>query len=214
MALVSWCPRCPSPVAGGPGGYTCDVHGPVTPLWRALETDYHAFTEVMDLARGMPTYLPWPLSPDWSVADVACVADDADGPGTTLATMTATVGSSGRDGDISLSVVSEEPGVGLGARVAGLGAIDPGAVVAAGVPAVHLRVDGRPVALWQMPSGDGDDLLARSVFAGEATGRWLWLVLRPASAALLLRKEWLLADASGFGPEAVDLAFGGPAPAW
>lgn len=211
MALVSWCPRCPSPVAGGPGGYACDTHGPVIPLWRALETDYHAFTQVVDLARAMPTYVPWPQSPGWSVVDAACVAD---GAGTTLATMTATVGSSSLDGEMSVSVVSEEPGVGLGARVAGLEALDPGSVVAVGPPTVHVRVAGRPVALWQLPSGDADDLLARSVFAGEADGRWMWLVLRPASAALLLRDEWLLADAAGFGPEAVEMAFGGPAPAW
>ena len=59
-----------------------------------------------------------------------------------------------------------------------------------------------------------DDLLARAVFAGEADGRWLWLVMRPASAALLLHDDWLLADVTGFGPEALEMPFGGPRPAW
>ena len=60
---------------------------------------------------------------------------------------------------------------------------------------------------------DGD-VLARAVFAGEADGRWLWLVMRPASAALLLHDDWLLADVTGFGPEALEMPFGGPRPTW
>ncbi|UMG91723.1 hypothetical protein [Nocardioides sp. TF02-7] len=45
-------------------------------------------------------------------------------------------------------------------------------------------------------------------------GRWLWLVLRPASAVLLLRDEWILRDVSASGPQLVALPFGGPAPPW
>ena len=52
----------------------------------------------------------------------------------------------------------------------------------------------------------------RSVFAGEAAGRWLWLVLRPASAMLLLRDDWILRDIAGLGPQLVELPFGGPPP--
>ena len=37
------------------------------------------------------------------------------------------------------------------------------------------------------PPSSSDAELDRSVFAGEAGGRWLWIVLRPASAMLLLR---------------------------
>ena len=58
------------------------------------------------------------------------------------------------------------------------------------------------------------DLLAQAVFAGEADGRWLWLVMKPASAALLLTDDWLLADVTGFGPEALEMPFGGPRPRW
>ena len=59
-----------------------------------------------------------------------------------------------------------------------------------------------------------DELLARAVFAGEADGRWLWLVIKPASAALLLHDDWLLADVTGFGPEALEMPFGGRRPLW
>jgi hypothetical protein len=76
-----------------------------------------------------------------------------------------------------------------------------------------VRADGRTVPMWVVDV-DSDDLLTRSVFAGEADGRWLWLVLRPASAALLLHDEWLLADVTGFGPNALEMPFGGPRPSW
>ena len=56
--------------------------------------------------------------------------------------------------------------------------------------------------------------LERATFAGESDGRWLWLVMRPASAALLLGDDWLLADVTGFGPEALEMPFGGPRPTW
>ena len=59
-----------------------------------------------------------------------------------------------------------------------------------------------------------DTRLDRSVFAGEAQGRWLWLVLRPASAMLLLADEWILADVSGFGAQLLETPFGGNPPAW
>ena len=60
----------------------------------------------------------------------------------------------------------------------------------------------------QRIGGDFD----RSVVAGEAHGRWLWIVLRPASAILLLRDDWILRDVSAVGPPLVEMPFGGPAP--
>jgi hypothetical protein len=77
----------------------------------------------------------------------------------------------------------------------------------------HLAGDGpeRELTVGQLTDGE---VLARAVFAGESDGRWLWLVMRPASAALLLHDDWLLADVTGFGPEALEMPFGGPRPAW
>ena len=70
------------------------------------------------------------------------------------------------------------------------------------------------MSLWAVSTATSDDRFDRSVFVGEANGRWLWLVLRPASAMLLLRDDWILRDASQSGPHLVELPFGGPAPAW
>jgi hypothetical protein len=91
---------------------------------------------------------------------------------------------------------------------------DPGADVGEGPPHVRIRVDGHPIALWSVSTSDSDPRFDRSVFAGEAHGRWLWLILRPASAALLLGEEWILADLAALGPELMDLPFGGNPPPW
>ncbi|RLV50852.1 hypothetical protein D9V37_02560 [Nocardioides mangrovicus] len=185
----------------------------MTPLWRAAQPDYDGFAEVLGRCGETPVYLPWPLSPGWRVADYGCVGDPGTGSGA-LATVTTTCGTSSLDGDVEVTIAVEEPGVGLGARLAGTGTADPGATVGLGAAAVRIRVDQRPVPLWAVPSGESDDVLARSVFAGEAGGRWLWLVMRPASAALLLRDEWLFSDAATFGPQAVEIGFGGRPASW
>ena len=61
-------------------------------------------------------------------------------------------------------------------------------------------------------SADAD--FDRAVLVGEAQGRWLWIVLRPASALLLLRDDWILRDVASVGPAVVEMPFGGPPPAW
>jgi len=70
------------------------------------------------------------------------------------------------------------------------------------------------VPLWAVSTWSSDVEVDRAVFAGEAGGRWLWVVLRPASAMLLLQDEWILRDVSGIGPSLVELPFGGPQPTW
>jgi Family of unknown function (DUF6758) len=115
---------------------------------------------------------------------------------------------------VEVSVVSEEPGVGLGARCAGLLRSDPGAEIGDGPPHAKVRIDGHPISLWSVLTSDVDVAFDRSVFAGEAQGRWLWLVLRPASAALMLKDEWILLNVADLGPELIDLPFGGGPPAW
>jgi hypothetical protein len=193
------------------------VHGPIDPLWRPQEADYDSFADLVGRSDDLPTYLPWPMSPGWSIADFGCVGSDR-----VRATVTTTVGTSDLDGEVEVTIVSEEPGTGLGARCAGTAYDDPGPQISNGPPAIHVRAGGRSVPLWLVDDLDADeptpvpddDLLARAVFAGEADGRWLWLVMRPASAALLLHDEWLLADVTGFGPEALEMPFGGPRPTW
>ncbi len=84
-----------------------------------------------------------------------------------------------------------------------------------GQPAVRVRIDSQAVPLWPVSTSRArtSGSTGRS-FAGEADGRWLWLVLRPASAMLLLRDDWILRDVSGIGPPLVEMPFGGPRPAW
>jgi len=187
------------------------VHGTIHPLWRPDEASYNSFAELVNQAADdLPTYLPWPMSPGWSIADFGCVS----GPDRAYATVTTTVGTSDLDGPVEVTVVSEDPGVGLGSRCAGTAYDDPGEQIGVGPHAILVRAGGHSVRMWSVDPSIDDDLFAKSVFAGEADGRWLWLVIRPASAALLLRDEWLLADVTGFGPEALEMPFGGARPTW
>lgn len=212
------CPRCPAPVAEiGDGRWSCPDHGAVVPLWHPVVASYDEFAGHLRRTGPFPTYLPWPLGPGWSVTDFAAVAP-RDAPA--RATMTCVSGTSQLDGPVDVMVISEEAGTGLGARVAGLtgehGAerIDPGQEVGDGPPTVRVRVGSHPVGLWPVSVSSSAGEWDRSVVAGEAEGRWLWLVMRPASAVLLLRDDWILRDVSGTGPQLVALPFGGPRPPW
>jgi hypothetical protein len=207
------CPRCSEPSVDEHDPGTCPVHGRAAPLWRPDEPSYDSLAAHLVAAAGFPTYLPWPLSPGWRVSDSGVVTDRVGGGGTVHATLTACAGTSEPDGPVELVVVAEEPGTGLGARVAGT-AGDPGHHIAGNRPSLRVLVDTATVPLWTVPTGAATAEMDRSVVAGEAFGRWLWLVLRPASALLLLHDDWILQDISGFGPLLVDLPYGGPAPAW
>ena len=216
------CPRCPAPVvlgSAGDGGsetvWSCPEHGPVPPLWRPEEASYEAFVEHLAVSsspvRRFPTLLPWPLGPGWSVTDFAAVGQH---PEQARATMTCCSGTSALDGPVDVLIVSEEAGTGLGARCAGVDHPDPGAEVGVGAPTVKVRIDSQQVPLWPVSTSGMPGEWDRSVLAGEAHGRWLWLVLRPASAVLLLRDDWILRDVSGLGPSLVEMSFGGPRPPW
>jgi hypothetical protein len=211
MMLAAGCPRCSAPVTHESGTWRCLDHGRITPLWRPSAAGYDVFAEHLRRCGTMPTLMPWPLTPGWAVTDFGCVAV----PGRpSRACFIACAGPSELDGVVELTVVSEEPGVGLGARCAGLNRTDPGAEIGEGRPHAKVRIGGHPIAMWSVLTSDTDTTFDRSVFVGEAHGRWLWLVLRPASAALLLKDEWILCDIAELGPELIDLPFGGSPPAW
>ncbi|WP_148613987.1 DUF6758 family protein [Nocardioides rubriscoriae] len=211
MSLRVGCPRCAAPVAETEAGWVCVEHGVIEPLWRPAEVTYEAFADHLRRSASMPTYLPWPLSPGWSVSDFAAVGAD---PERARATMTCTSGPSALDGPVDVIAIAEEAGTGLGARVAGTVHGDPGPDIGDGPPSVRVRIERQVVPLWPISTSAACDEWDRSVVVGEAAGRWLWLVLRPASAMLLLRDDWILRDASQSGPHLVELPFGGPAPAW
>jgi hypothetical protein len=218
MSLVAGCPRCRAEVVHD-GHTSCPVHGDVRTLWTPAAGDdvtYTQFAEHLGAAADFPTYLPWPMSPGWSVTDFAVVGDAGtdDSPARAWATVTCVSGTSELDGPVDVFVVAEEPGTGLGSRCAAIDRSDPGREVGDGQPAVRVRIGSQAVPLWAVSTSAADERFDRSVFAGEADGRWLWLVLRPASAMLLLRDDWILRDVSAIGPPLVEMAFGGPRPVW
>ncbi len=226
--LSSECPRCGTPLeptrsAGEPlASWTCPEHGSVTPLWRPSEPAYDSFTEHLEASRGFPSYVPWPLPPGWLISDFASVgAPDGTGAPEPRATLIAATGISQVDGPVEVLVITEETRVGLGARCAGMLTDDPGPELGEGAPSVRLRVEGQPVPLWSVtPTGSAmgvEELFGewdRSVVVGEVGGRWLWLVVRPASAVLLLQDDWSLRDAATLGLSLVELPFGDPGTAW
>jgi hypothetical protein len=122
------------------------------------------------------------------------------------------VGELPEDGPASVAIVTEEPGCGLGARVAGTLRPDPGVEIGDRPADVRVRVGSSSVALWTVSTHDASTEFDRSVLVGEAAGRWLWVVLRPASAVLALRGPWPMAELSTV-PRAA-LAFGGTPPGW
>jgi hypothetical protein len=209
MALTATCPRCTEVLQVGAPEAECPRHGVQPLLWRPPVSTYDDFTVHLDRAADFPTLLPWPMSPGWTISDFAVVAGRQP-----VATLTCSSGTSELDGPVDVMVVAEEPGVGLGARCAGVQGRDPGRELGEGPPAVRVRVDSQAVPLWPVSTALADRELDRSVVVGEAGGRWLWVVLRPASAVLLLRDDWILRDVSGVGPPLVEMPFGGAAPGW
>jgi hypothetical protein len=209
MPLQAECPRCRRPVERTATGWACPEHGATEALQRPHEASYDGFVEALSTAGEFPTYLPWPMSPGWTVSDFAVVGEDP-----ASATVTCSSGTSALDGAVDVFVVSEESGVGLGSRCAGTIHVDPGPEMGAGPPPVRVRIGSQSIPLWSVTTSTSDVELDRSVFAGEAGGRWLWVVLRPASAMLLLRDDWILRDVSRLGMPLVEMPFGGLRPQW
>lgn len=223
MSLAAGCPRCAASVAttGDGDAWCCPDHGVVPVLWRPEKPSYDDFVDHLALADTFPTYLPWPLGPGWQVSDFAVVRAQS-----AVATLTIASGTTDLDGAVDVIVVAEEAGVGLGTRCAGTIGDDPGPEVGAGAPTARLRVDSQQVSLWPVsawkvdadldPADHDEDgsLWQRSAVVGEADGRWLWLVFRPASAILMLRHEWILRDVSRLGPSLVELPFGECSSPW
>jgi hypothetical protein len=179
-------------------------------FWRPEHPSYTSMAEHLARTAGFPTYLPWPLAAGWRVADFGAVGES----GRPRATMVSVHGMSPDDGSVSLTTVAEEPGCGLGARVAGTVLTDPGADIADRPADARLRVGGSTVPMWTVSTHQASGEFDRSVLAGEADGRWFWLVVRPASALLLMREAWHFADASSIGAPLLAVPFGGAPTEW
>src|SRR4051794_23017580 len=149
MALEAECPQCPAVLIGSGSEWTCPLHGATTPLWRTSHSEYDDLVAHLAFARPLPTWLPWPVPPGWHLTDFGAVAN----PGTAAtAVFTTCSGPSIPDGVVEVTVVSEEPGVGLGARVAQVTHTDPGREAVVGAAPARIRIDAAAVRLWPVPT--------------------------------------------------------------
>jgi len=179
----------------------CHVHGDVHPLRAVHSPSSEGLRGVLRGAM-VPVWLPWPLPDGWLVTGFAGAGDERSG------TRGATVAVSGPNpvgGPGEMLLVSEEIGVGLGARLAGLGGPDPGDAFATGPPHAAIRFSGHELPLWHV------DAPGRAAFAGEVMGNWLWLVLWPDTAGMLLVDPLELRDLRDPGQD-LDLPFGARSP--
>ncbi len=154
----------------------------------------------------VPLWTPWPVPFGWTFGGFAHLGG-RPGQGDREARGSATVASwSGDDpfGDpAELMLVCEEAGAGVGSHFAGLAMSYPSPGVGEGPPHAKFEVDGRPVPLWAVEAGPG-----RAAYAGEAAGRWLWVIVHPAESAALVVQPMHLVDARQLGAELTVLPVG------
>lgn len=197
------CPRCDAPLRS-PGlmssNWECDRHGAVLPMrrWTNVTPD------VLALATGkakVPIWSPLPLLPGWTLTGLALAGDERSGA---RATALALSGPSPLGGPADLLLVAEEPGIGLGARLAGGNGLDPGDVTQ-GPPDAKVEAAHHPTALWRADSADD-----RVAFVGEALGVWLYAILWPPAAELVLLEHVVLHDLRHESHTGLELPVGAP----
>ncbi|WP_165990155.1 DUF6758 family protein [Streptomyces sp. YIM 98790] len=191
------CPKCGGRVRA-PGLFSdtwqCSVHGAVQPLQPVLPPSVDGLAVVVRRTQ-VPVWMPWPLPVGWLYTGVAAAGDDRSGG---RAVVVACSGPSPLGGPGELLLISEELGVGLGARYAGIEGPDPVPYMSVDQPpATKVLAGGRPTPLWHV-TGTPDD---RAVFAGEARGMWLWAVVWPERSGLLMYDELVLTDLREAGHE-------------
>lgn len=196
------CPRCGRPLLqpnAWSSAWRCDLHGEVHPLLPALSPSNNGLDGLLRTAR-VPVWLPWPLPQGWLVSGFAGAGDERTG---SRASVVALSGPNPLGGPSDLLVVAEEPGTGLGAGLAGLDTVDPGAGFATEQPSATAQLGNHDVPLWLV------DVPDRAVFAGEAQACWLWLVMWPETAGTLLIEPIPLRDLRDPAQE-LDLPYGAP----
>ncbi|TDC72681.1 hypothetical protein E1193_27185 [Micromonospora sp. KC606] len=202
----------------------CTRCGSVAPLHVPEHIDEQIVASVVDrVAAGgaarrppVPLWCPWPLPAGWTVTGVGWAGDDATGIRASALACAGPAPLGG--GPAELVLVAEEPGVGLGARFAGVSGPDPGpdlAEVLAGpgpglghpqhVEPARIRASGHPTPLWLVRSATD-----RSAYAGEARGMWLHAIAWPASTGHLLAEDVVLHDLAEWTPP--ELVYGAPSP--
>ncbi|MCA1824755.1 MAG: DUF6758 family protein [Mycobacteriales bacterium] len=205
MPTPPTCPRCAGELRAPnlwSSAWRCARHGDVHPFRVAPLPSSKVMTDLAAHAR-VPVWVPWPLPLDWTVTGVASAGDERTGA---RATLVACSGPAPKGGPADVLFIAEEPGVGLGARFAGLAATDPGGTPE-GPPDVKVEAAGHPTALWRTASGED-----RAALAGEAKALWLWAVVWPDSAASALLDGINLHDLREAAHPSLDLVFGAPSP--
>jgi hypothetical protein len=135
---------------------------------------------------GTPVWLAHGLPPGWVCSGFAYAGDDRTGD---RATVTAMSGPSPLGGPADLLIVAEEPGIGLGARHAGLSQTDPGAGFDSGPADAKVIAAAHPTAMWSIAAARD-----RAAFVGEAKGLWLWALVWPETAGVLMYDDVHLTD--------------------
>ncbi len=204
MRNAPTCPRCGGPVrapSAWSSAWQCDAHGEVYPLRAALRP---SAAGLGGLLRGaaVPVWLPWPLPDRWLVTGFAGAGDERSGIRGCVVALT---GPNPVGGPGEMLLVSEELGVGLGARCAGLAGPDPGSDFAAGPPHGLVGFGHHEFPVWHV------DAPGRAAFAGEVMGNWLWVILWPDTAGMLLLDPLALCDLRDPGLD-LPLPFGARSP--
>ena len=177
------------------------MHGEIHPLAPARTPTTGGLRALVSQAK-VPVWVPWPLPGGWLVSGFAGAGDERTGArGSALALS----GPNPLGGPAEMLVVAEEPGVGLGAGLAGLPGPDPGDGFAARAPHASVTVAHHEAPLWLVES-DG-----KAVFAGEVAGGWVWLVLWPDTAGALLVEPLPLRDLRDPAPT-IDVPLGALSP--
>lgn len=182
--------------------WRCDVHGEVYPVAPPVIPTAEHLRQVAAHAR-VPVWLPWPLPAGWLVTGMTHAGDERS---EARAVAIACTGPNPLGGTGDMVLVAEEPGVGLGARYAGIDGPDPGADMAATASNAKIETSGHPTPLWAVAIGDG-----RAAYAGEAGGVWLWTILWPETTDLIMLGRVTLMDARDPGI-ALDLPVGALSP--
>lgn len=197
------CPRCDAALRP-PGlmssAWECELHGSVHPLRRWTRVTPEVIAQAASDAR-VPLWAPLPLLPGWTLTGLALAGSERDGA---RATVLALSGPSPLGGPADLLLVAEEPGVGLGARLAGGDGLDPGDVTQ-GPPDAKVEAAHHPTALWRCDSAED-----RVAFVGEALGVWLYAVLWPPAAELVLLEHVVLHDLRHESHAGLELPVGAP----
>jgi hypothetical protein len=204
MMKAPICPRCQgelSEPSAWHSAWQCALHGAVQPLRLASRPSAEGLKALLKAAV-VPTWLPWPLPVGWLVTGFTGVGDDRSG---TRGCVVALSGPSPAGGLAEMLVISEEPGLGLGAGFAGLAGPDPGEGFATGPPNACIQFGLHEFPLWHVETPGA------AAFAGEVLGSWLWIILWPDTAGILLLESLCLRDLRDPGLD-LDVPFGAKSP--